>query len=107
MYRKYGMPRAHGCAGAAMYRKYGMPRAHGCAGAAMYRMYGMPRAHGCTGAAMYRMYGMPRVQDDIQGRISVARSRMLGATAQERRCTGTYWQIFAPAISALPPSMRS
>ena len=48
----------------------------------------MPRAHGCTGAAMYRMYGMPRVQDDIQGRISVARSRMLGATAQERRCTG-------------------
>jgi Putative transposase len=25
-----------------MYRMYGMPRAQGCAGAAMYRMYGMP-----------------------------------------------------------------
>ncbi len=25
--------------------------------------------------------------------------------AQERRCTGMYGQIFAPAISALPPSM--
>ena len=31
---------------------------------------------------------MPRAQDDIQGCISVARSRMLGATAQERRVIG-------------------
>jgi len=33
-----------------MYRMYGMPRAQGCAGAAMYRMYGMPRAHDCRDA---------------------------------------------------------
>jgi len=41
-----------------MDRMYGMPRAHGRAGAAMYRMYGMPRAHGRAGAAMDRMYGL-------------------------------------------------
>jgi len=29
-----------------------MPRAHGCAGAALTWMYCMPRAHGCAGAAL-------------------------------------------------------
>ncbi len=58
------MPRAQGCAGAAMDSMYGMPRAQGCAGAAMYRMYGMPRAQGCAGAAISRLVALvpkPRV----------------------------------------------
>ena len=39
------------------------------------------------------MYCMPRAQDDIQGCISVAKSRMLGATAQERRMYRMYGTI--------------
>ena len=57
MYRMYGMPWAHGCAGTANDRMYGMPWAHGCAGTANDRMYGMPWAHGCAGTANDRMYG--------------------------------------------------
>ena len=73
-------------------------------------MYCMPRAQGCAGAAHvqdvrvencslhfrhfrhpWRSY--PRAQDDIQGCISVAKSRMLGATAQERRMYRMYGTI--------------
>jgi hypothetical protein len=54
----------------------------------MYRMYGIPQRAMDGGAVMYRKYGIPQGARD-------------GGAAMYRK----YGQIFAPAISALPPSM--